>query len=130
MNDNVNDKIEIEKVIRLYFESMFECDGDKARQAFHPNAKIVGYTRGELQEMTVEYFASYVESQTPSARDKGEAERLEVISIDIAGETAVARVRDDFLSITFLDTLSFIKIDGKWSIYNKLYHVEKIPKGH
>ena len=60
----------------------------------------------------------------PSARAKGEPARLDVLSLELAGDTAVARVRDDYLGLTFLDTLSFLKRDGQWRIYNKLFHVE------
>ena len=44
---------------------------------------------------------------------------------EIAGQTACVMVRDGYLGMTFLDTLSFLKVDGRWKIYNKLYHVEK-----
>ena len=50
---------------------------------------------------------------------------LEILSIKIAGKTAVALVRDDHLRVTYLDTLSFLKIDETWMIYNKLFHIEK-----
>ena len=56
--------------------------------------------------------------------EKGEAARLDILSIDMAGDTAVTRVRDDYLGLTFLDTLSLLKTDGNWRIYNKLFHVE------
>ena len=50
---------------------------------------------------------------------------LEIVSCEIAGQTACVMVRDGYLGMTFLDTLSFLKVDGQWKIYNKLYHVEK-----
>ena len=31
---------------------------------------------------------------------------------------------DDYLGMTFLDTLSLLNTDGRWRIYNKLFHVE------
>ena len=40
------------------------------------------------------------------------------------GETATAKVRDKYLGITFLDSLSFVNEDGTWMIYNILFHVE------
>jgi len=49
---------------------------------------------------------------------------LEIVSLEIAGKTAVAQVRDKYLGMTFLDTLSFLEVDGDWTIYNKLFHVE------
>jgi len=120
----VSDESEIREVIQAYFDCMFESDSDKAYQAFHPNARITGYNRGQLQEMDVATFATFVASKRPSAKEKGEAPMLEVLSTHVAGETAVARVRDVYLGRTFIDTLSFLKSDGRWQIYNKLFHVE------
>jgi hypothetical protein len=94
------------------------------RASFHPGARITGYLEDGLHEMTVDDFAGFVASQQPSPRAKGESPRLEILSIDIAGSTASARIRDDYLGLAFLDFLSLIKIDGRWSIYNKLFHVE------
>ena len=34
------------------------------------------------------------------------------------------RIRDDYLGLTFLDSISLLKTDEGWSIYNKLFHVE------
>lgn len=120
----MTDEAQIREVIQVYFDCMYESSAEKTHQAFHPNAKITGYMQGKLGEMSVEQFAGFVASQQPSAKDKGEPPVLDVVSLDIAGQTAVARVRDDYLGMTFLDTLSFIKTGDNWSIYNKLFHVE------
>ena len=114
----------IQKTIQTYFDCMYESDPDKVRRAFHPNARITGYINGRLQEMTVPTFADMVASQQPSAKEKGEAIQLETVSLDIAGDTAIARVRDGYIGLIFLDTLSFLKAEGEWVIYNKLFHVE------
>ena len=74
--------------------------------------------------MSVEQFAGFVSGHQPSPREKGEPARLDILSLEVAGDTAVARVRDDYLGMTFLDTLSLLKTDGEWRIYNKLFHVE------
>jgi hypothetical protein len=120
----MNDEKEIRDTVQTYFECMYESSDEKTHAAFHPNAKITGYLADGLHEMSVSDFAAFVSSQQPSAKEKGEPAKLEIISIDIAGDTAVTRVRDDYLGMTFLDTLSLLKSDGKWSIYNKLFHVE------
>jgi hypothetical protein len=77
-----------------------------------------------MQQMSVEDFANFVARQQPSAREKGEPAHLEILSLEVAGDTGVARVRDDYLGLTFLDTFAFVKTDGSWSIYNKLFHIE------
>ena len=114
----------IQKTIQTYFDCMYESDPDKVRRAFHPNARITGYINGRLQEMTVPTFADMVAGQKPSAKEKGEAIQLETVSLDIAGDTAIAGVRDGYIGLIFLDTLSFLKAEGEWVIYNKLFHVE------
>ena len=120
----MSDEQQIKETVQTYFDCMYESSAEKTHAAFHPNAKITGYLEDGLHEMSVVEFAGLVSSQQPSAKEKGDAARLDIISIDIAGDTAVTRVRDDYLGMTFLDTLSLLKVDGQWSIYNKLFHVE------
>ena len=67
---------------------------------------------GRTLTITAEIFRQ--DEQLTTFRTRG--------SVD--GQTAVARVRDDYLGMTFMDTLSLISVDGKWQIYNKLFHVE------
>jgi len=115
----------IQSTIRTYFESMHESSKEKVAASFHPSAKVVGFRKdGEMMEISADQFGDLVASQQPSPKARGDAERLEILSLDIAGRTAVARVRDDYLGNTYLDTLSFIEHDGRWLIYNKLYHIE------
>ena len=120
----MSDEQQIKETVQTYFDCMYESSAEKTHAAFHPNAKITGYLEDGLHEMSVVEFAGLVSSQQPSAKEKGEAARLDIISIDIAGDTAVTRVRDDYLGMTFLDTLSLLRVEGQWSIYNKLFHVE------
>ncbi len=120
----MSDADQIRQTITTYFDCMYESSAEAAHRAFHPDARITGYMQGQLNQMTVGEFAQFVADQQPSARERGEPARLEIVSLDVAGDTAVARVRDDYLGLTFLDTLSFIRVDGHWSIYNKLFHVE------
>lgn len=118
------DKNKISEAIQLYFDSMYESSEEKVRQVFHKDAKITGYMQGSLMEQSVDSFAKFVASQTPSAAEKNEEKLLETLSLEIAGSTAVARVRDGYIGMVFQDTLSFLKIGDDWVIYNKLFHVE------
>jgi len=74
--------------------------------------------------MSRDDFGDLVASQQPSPKENGETQRVEILSVEVAGITAGARVRDDYLGFTFLDTLSFVKTDDRWVIYNKLFHIE------
>ena len=119
-----DDKQKIEQGVQLYFDSMYESDPAKVREAFYPNAMITRYIGTGLAEMSVDDFASFVESQQPSPKDKGEEVLLEILSCELAGSTACVRVRDGYIGNVYLDTLSFLKKDGEWKIYNKLFHIE------
>jgi hypothetical protein len=103
---------------------MDESNPDKVKQAFHTNAKVVGYLHGDFMEMSVDDFAGFVASQQPSPQENGENVVFEILSCEIEGSTASAKVRDKYLGITFLDSLSLIKIENEWKLYNKLFHVE------
>jgi len=118
------DKNKISDAIQLYFDSMYESSEEKVRQVFHKDAKITGYMQGSLMEQSVDSFAKFVASQTPSAAEKNEEKLLETLSLEVIGSTAVAKVRDGYLGMVFQDTLSFLKIGDDWVIYNKLFHVE------
>ena len=120
----MSDKEQIENVIQLYVDSMDESNADKVKLAFHTNAKVVGYLHGDFMEMSVDDFAGFVASQQPSPQEKGENVAFEILSCEIDGSTAFAKVRDKYLGITFLDSLSLIKIENEWKLYNKLFHVE------
>ena len=120
----MSDKEQIETVVQLYVDSMDESNPDKVKQAFHSNAKVVGYLHGDFMEMSADDFAGFVASQQPSPKDKGEEVVFEILSCEIEGTTASVKVRDKYLGITFLDTLSFIKVENEWKLYNKLFHVE------
>lgn len=120
----MSDEDQIKDTIQTYFDCMYESSPEKARAAFHPNAKITGYLEDGLHQMSVDEFAGFVAGQQPSDKDKGLPARLDIVSLDIAGATAVARVRDDYLGMTFMDNLSLLKTDDRWSIYIKLFHAE------
>lgn len=114
----------IAAAIQLYFDAMYASDAEKVRAVFHANARITGYMGDALVEQTAAEFAKFVGAQQPSAQEKGDPVLLETLSLSVSGNTAVAQVRDGYLGLIFVDTLSFLNVDGNWVIYNKLFHVE------
>jgi hypothetical protein len=47
----------------------------------------------------------------------------EIVSIDIAGDTAVVKVIDDYLGMRFTDYLTMVRTDDRWVIVNKAFYV-------
>ena len=120
----MNDIEQIENIVQLYIDSLDESNPNKVKETFHENAKVVGYLHGNFMEMSVDDFAGFVASQQPSPKEKSENVVFEILTCEIEGTTALVKVRDKYLGITFLDTLSFIKNESEWKIYNKLFNVE------
>lgn len=118
------DKTLIWNKIMIYFDSLYESNAIKVKQVFHPNAKISGYMSRTFVENTLNTYAEFIASQRPSAFESKEPKFLEILSVKVAGDTAVAIVRNGLMGKTFLDTLTFIKVNQDWLIYGKLYHIE------
>ena len=41
--------------------------------------------------------------------------------VDAGEETAVVKVKSEYIGLMFIDTLSLLKIDNDWKIYNKVF---------
>ena len=119
------EKKKIEQTVQTYYDSMYFSDGDLVRKVFHQDAKITGYLNNKLLRQSVEDFASFVEHQKPSPKEKEDKIILEILSLDIGKTTAVAKVRDNYIGMIFIDTLSLIKVENNWQIYNKLFEVDE-----
>ena len=115
---------DIRNCVERYYESLRASDADGVRSVFHPSARITGYLPDGLHEMTVDDFAGFVADQVPSPDDAGADRMMEILSCEIAGETASVRLRETYLGMIFIDTFGMLRIDGQWLIYSKLFHVE------
>jgi hypothetical protein len=50
---------------------------------------------------------------------------MDIEITDIEGEAAFVKVADEFAGMRFSDYLSLLKIDGRWVIVNKLFHLHR-----
>ncbi len=92
------------------------------RQAFHPDAKICSNQNGKLLCRTAEEFAARF-SGAPAA-DETKRTRT-IVSLDITGDAAVAKIILDYPAVKFTDYMSLMKVDGVWKIMNKIYFADR-----
>ena len=87
----------------------------------HPKCLIVGHFRGRLEYDPLDSFieACKKEGSVPP----GTRYFAEIISIDVAGDTAVVKLIDDYLGIRFTDYLTMVMTEGRWVIVNKVFYV-------
>jgi len=114
------DTNKIKEVIQLYFDGSFDGKADNMKRVFHPAAHIYGYDHGALEDMPKEAFVALVGSDRTGKPAFPREE--EILSIDFTGEnTAVARVKLRVFDTRYTDILSFIRLDGEWSVIAKLF---------
>ena len=110
----------IQAVIQTYFDSMYHSDPALVEQAFHEKAAIAGHLDGRALWLSRADFAGFV-GNTPAPAKTGEVYDMKIVSLSVNGDTAVAVVRDLYLGKRFTDTLSLLRMDGRWAIANKVF---------
>jgi hypothetical protein len=104
--------------VEAYLRGHATGDGEEWRKAFHPSAMVTGIRDGKLQSMTAPDFVSRAAGKPPA--DEAQRRRR-IVSIDVSGDAAVAKVELDYPKVFFVDYLSLLKIDGEWKIAQKTY---------
>ena len=117
----MNDRDEVLEVLEKYIESAHTSDGALVRDIFHEDSKVTGHIKGKLLRQSKEDWAQFVENYQPSPKQKGQEKYYDIHLVDVGTETAVAKVKSIYIDMLFMDTLSFIKVEGKWFIYNKIF---------
>jgi hypothetical protein len=104
-----------------YFKAQVTGNGDFIRQAFHPEAKIMSFSKDKFTQWSAEEFASFYKG-TPSTDEDKRKRSFEII--DIAGNAAIAKVTLDYPTVKYTDYMTLLKIDGEWKIINKTFSSE------
>jgi hypothetical protein len=50
-----------------------------------------------------------------------------IVSVDVSGDAAQAKVELDYPTTFFTDYFNLLKVDGKWMIVNKTFHARPKP---
>jgi len=110
----------IEKVLTDYMLGSAERDADRVVSAFHPQAMMKFMRDGAYQEVNArEYFG--VDSPGPKLERTNE-----IVSIDISGSVAMAKLRLKYKDKQFTDYMTLMKVDGEWAIINKAFYFEEL----
>ena len=71
--------------------------------------------------VSVSKAINFVEKNIPSPKEQGKVKDYVILTVDAGEESAVVKVKSEYINIMFIDTLSFRKIDNNWKIYNKVF---------
>ncbi|MDW3192670.1 MAG: nuclear transport factor 2 family protein [Cytophagales bacterium] len=114
----------IQKVIRAYFDGVYEGNIDKLQQSFAPEARLYGDIKGEAYAKTLdEYLAGVKGRKSPS--ELSEKFGMEIVGIEVVGNIALVKAHLRMLGFNYYDFLSLCIVNGDWKIVNKAFaHVE------
>lgn len=117
---DVSELDEITKVLQIYLNGAKSGKGADMKPAFAENATIFGYVGGDLAfQGPIQSLFDWNEKNGPAKDVQG---RIAVI--DVVGTVAHARVEaENWTGYKFTDLFLLIKLDSKWKIINKVFHL-------
>ena len=113
---NKEDAQIIKALLQDYFDGLYEGDVAKLRNVFHDDAWLKGNNYRKSRDEWLGAVAA-----RPIPKDERMDYGFKVISLDVVGDQAMAKVDVPLLAAHFIDFLGLLKEDGTWKIVNKMY---------
>ena len=116
---SIDDYEAISKLIQYYIDGAVAGRGELMKPAFHQDATIYGYVGPDL-------FAGPIQGLYDWNDENGPAKELKsmITHIDVVGTAASVRLEsDNWTGHRFTDFFNLLKIDGKWLVMNKVFHL-------
>ncbi len=108
----------IAKAVNYYLEGGTNNDFDTLKKAFHETATMKYMADGEYREVNaLEFFGRGMKDGGPK-QDR----ETRIVSIDVAGSAAFAKLEIEYPTFTFVDYMHLLKVDGEWLIVSKIFH--------
>jgi hypothetical protein len=120
----------IASAINGYFDLMYEADDSQFFEVFHNACLVHGMRDGTLTAWSASEFRELMRGRPSPASMKSPRDQ-EILSIDhSAPDLATAKARVRIGQIGFVDHLIFHRIDGKWRVTAKAFHIARVfPAG-
>ncbi len=114
------DKEAITTALNYYMIGAMNRDFETLKKAFHKDAimTIADQEKGTFKQVNAREFFSKMKSGAPLDR------KNRIMSIDIKGHTAIARLHIEDEEKIFHDFMTLQKFNGRWFIVNKSFYRE------
>ena len=111
----------VRQAVEAYLHGVKFNDVTSLKKAFYPEAKLFFVKRdGTLGQLTQEQWYKGFEASA-GKEEKGD---LKIVSVDITGDAASVKVREEYPNSIYTDYVSLLKLGGEWKIVNKVYVAE------
>ena len=122
MNSGSDDMAEYEAIARSvqhYIDGARAGSGATMKVAFHDDAQIFGFASDGLFAAPIQQLFDRVDTTGPAPDTQAR-----IASIEIANTVATVRLElDQWAGRRFTDLFTLLKIDGTWTIMNKVFHL-------
>jgi hypothetical protein len=105
---------------RYYFEGVRKADTAAAHRAFHPVVTMYSVRDGKLAERSIPDWLTAIAERAPDPPKPDDVPRR-VVSVDVAGNAAMAKLELAYPEATVTDYMSLLKVDGRWIIVGKIF---------
>ena len=114
----------IRTAAQTYLDGLYEGDADILASVFHPTSALTWEENGVLTPLPRDQWLEAVRNR-PSAKARGLVRQDEILQIDQASPTmAFVKLKCAIPPRFFTDYLSFLKVDGKWQVAQKVFATE------
>ncbi|RDK08611.1 nuclear transport factor 2 family protein [Cupriavidus lacunae] len=116
-----DDHQRILELLQTYLDALYDGDARTLRSTFHPQALLFAEVRGEIVQKTIDVYVDGVANRgSPASRN--DPYGMSILSVEVIGEIASAKVRVKVTGNNYFNFLSLLKTGGnEWRIVNKLY---------
>jgi hypothetical protein len=115
------EKAAVKKAIEDYFiKGLMKSDIELLKNIIHEDWRLHNVRKGKL----VRYARKDLFSWNSHGEDRDS--KIEILYIDVTGDVAAAKTREDGGKLIWVDYFNLVKLDGKWWIIDKVAH--PLPK--
>jgi hypothetical protein len=115
----MTEKDAIMSVVQHYIDGAKSGSSADMRLAFHDDATIFGYDGDNLFAGPIHRLFDWNDQNGPAADLQAN-----IVNIDVAGTIATVRLElDNWTGTNYTDLFTLLKVDGRWKIMNKLFHI-------
>jgi Putative lumazine-binding len=121
LDDMNQDLLSLRGAVQAYLDGLYEGDADKIASVFLQTSALTQVFENELKITPRDVWLDAVRNR-PSPKASGLARQDHVLVIDLISDTlAHVKVKCAMPPKFFTDALSFVKLDGRWQVAQKVF---------
>src|SRR5215472_3085596 len=108
----------IREAINYYAEGMRTGNSEILKKGFHQQAILCGYLGDEMIAAPIQGLYDWVNSN-PAPAQTGEPFTCSILTIEVTGRVAAAKVRETSHEGDVIDYFHLLKVEDRWWIVSK-----------